>query len=107
MDQKADGNGDKAEARATSAKYDANNIYAAVMYSQTYNMTPEEDNHFAGKTQNFEAVVQYQFDFGLRPSIGYVQTKGKDLQSRAGFSGGDADLVKYIEVGTGTTLTRT
>lgn len=74
---------------------------------QTYNMTPEEDNHFAGKTQNFEAVVQYQFDFGLRPSIGYVQTKGKDLQSRAGFSGGDADLVKYIEVGTGTTLTRT
>nr|WP_077258130.1 porin [Klebsiella variicola] len=98
--QKADGNGDKAEAWATSAKYDANNVYAAVMYSQTYNMTPEEDNHFAGKTQNFEAVVQYQFDFGLRPSIGYVQTKGKDLQSRAGFSGGDADLVKYIEVGT-------
>lgn len=100
VDQKADGNGDKAEAWATSAKYDANNIYAAVMYSQTYNMTPEEDNHFAGKTQNFEAVVQYQFDFGLRPSIGYIQTKGKDLQSRAGFSGGDADLVKYIEVGT-------
>ncbi len=97
----------KPKPRATSAKYDANNIYAAVMYSQTYNMTPEEDNHFAGKTQNFEAVVQYQFDFGLRPSIGYVQTKGKDLQSRAGFSGGDADLVKYIEVGTGTTLTRT
>ena len=64
-------------------------------------MTPEnQGNYFAGKTQNFEAVVQYQFDFGLRPSIGYVQTKGKDLQSRAGFSGGDADLVKYIEVGT-------
>ena len=40
-------------------------------------MTPEEDDHFAGKTQNFEAVVQYQFDFGLRPSLGYVQTKGK------------------------------
>ncbi|HED2508117.1 TPA: porin, partial [Klebsiella michiganensis] len=82
-------------------KYDANNVYAAVMYSQTYNMTPEnEGNYFANKTQNFEAVVQYQFDFGLRPSIGYVQTKGKDLRSRAGFSGGDADLVKYVEVGT-------
>ncbi|HBQ9083835.1 TPA: porin, partial [Klebsiella quasipneumoniae] len=100
-DQKADGNGDKAEAWATSAKYDANNVYAAVMYSQTYNMTPEnQGNYFAGKTQNFEAVVQYQFDFGLRPSIGYVQTKGKDLQARGGFSGGDADLVKYVEVGT-------
>ncbi|HDE1496797.1 TPA: porin, partial [Klebsiella quasipneumoniae] len=95
VDQKADGNGDKAEAWATSAKYDANNVYAAVMYSQTYNMTPEnQGNYFAGKTQNFEAVVQYQFDFGLRPSIGYVQTKGKDLQAR------DADLVKYVEVGT-------
>jgi predicted porin len=81
VDQKADGNGDKAEAWATSAKYDANNVYAAVMYSQTYNMTPENQaNYFAGKTQNFEAVAQYQFDFGLRPSIGYVQTKGKDLQ---------------------------
>ena len=100
-DQKADRQGEKAEAWATSAKYDANNVYAAVMYSQTYNMTPEnEGNYFANKTQNFEAVVQYQFDFGLRPSIGYVQTKGKDLRSRAGFSGGDADLVKYVEVGT-------
>ena len=99
--QKADGNGDKAEAWATSAKYDANNVYAAVMYSQTYNMTPENQaNYFAGKTQNFEAVAQYQFDFGLRPSVGYVQTKGKDLQGRAGFSGGDADLVKYVELGT-------
>ncbi|WP_187433154.1 porin, partial [Serratia marcescens] len=41
--------------------------------------------------------------FGLRPSIGYVQSKGKDLLARtkgdATFNGGDADLVKYIEVG--------
>jgi predicted porin len=36
-------------------------------------LEPEnQGNYFAGKTQNFEAVVQYQFDFGLRPSIGYV-----------------------------------
>ncbi len=26
----------------------------------------------SNKTQNFEAVAQYQFDFGLRPSIGYL-----------------------------------
>ena len=91
--------GDKAEAWATSAKYDANNVYAAVMYSQTYNMTPE-DAGFANKTQNIEAVVQYQFDFGLRPSVGYVQSKGKNLASRPGFDGGTADLLKYVEVGT-------
>ncbi|AMO48814.1 Outer membrane protein 1A/OmpK35 porin [Enterobacter sp. FY-07] len=100
VSQKVDGNGDKAEAWATSAKYDANNVYAAVMYSQTYNMTPQADDTFANKTQNIEAVVQYQFDFGLRPSVGYVQTKGKDLAARGSFTGGDADLTKYIEVGT-------
>ncbi|XWS99102.1 porin, partial [Escherichia coli] len=33
----------------------------------------------ANKTQNFEVVAQYQFDFGLRPSIAYLQSKGKDL----------------------------
>jgi Outer membrane protein (porin) len=100
-DQKDDGRGNKAEAWATSAKYDANSIYAAVMYSQTYNMTPTaEDAGFANKTQNFEAVVQYQFDFGLRPSVGYVQTKGKHLDPNGTFGGGSADLTKYIEVGT-------
>ncbi|HED3045621.1 TPA: porin, partial [Klebsiella oxytoca] len=45
-DQKADRQGEKAEAWATSAKYDANNIYAAVMYSQTYNMTPENEGNY-------------------------------------------------------------
>ncbi|HDD8666930.1 TPA: porin, partial [Escherichia coli] len=49
---------------------------------------------FANKTQNFEAVAQYQFDFGLRPSLGYVLSKGKDIESI-----GDEDLVNYIDVG--------
>ncbi|WP_414713919.1 porin [Scandinavium sp.] len=96
----ASAGGDRAEAWSTAAKYDANNVYAALMYAQTYNMTREPDNNFANKTQNIEAVVQYQFDFGLRPSLGYVQSKGKDLLARPGFAGGDADLVKYVEVGT-------
>ncbi|MFK3659904.1 porin [Scandinavium sp. NPDC088450] len=100
----ASAGGDRAEAWSIASKYDANNVYAAVMYAQTYNMTREPDSNFANKTQNIEAVVQYQFDFGLRPSIGYVQSKGKDLLARTStkgtFNGGDADLVKYIEVGT-------
>ncbi len=49
---------------------------------------------FANKTQNFEAVAQYQFDFGLRPSLGYVLSKGKDIEGI-----GDEDLVNYIDVG--------
>ncbi|MDV1825146.1 porin, partial [Escherichia coli] len=43
---------------------------------------------------NFEAVAQYQFDFGLRPSVAYLQSKGKDLGVW-----GDQDLVKYVDVG--------
>ena len=44
-------------------------------------------------TRNFEVVAQYQFDFGLRPSLGYVQSKGKDIEGI-----GDADIVKYVDV---------
>ena len=95
----ASAGGSRAEAWATAVKYDANNIYAAVSYAQTYNMTREADSNFANKTDNIEAVVQYQFDFGLRPSLGYVQSKGKDLLARPGFTGGDEDLVKYVELG--------
>jgi predicted porin len=49
------------------------------MYGETRNMTKTGSDHgFANKTQNIEAVVQYQFDFGLRPSLGYVYSQGKD-----------------------------
>ncbi|HHA2156815.1 TPA: porin, partial [Enterobacter ludwigii] len=87
------GEGKKAEAWATGLKYDANDIYLAAMYSETRNMTPISGG-FANKAQNFEVVAQYQFDFGLRPSLGYVQSKGKDIEGV-----GDEDLVKYIDVG--------
>lgn len=87
------GHGDKAEAWATGLKYDANNIYLATMYSETRNMTPISGG-FANKAQHFEAVAQYQFDSGLRPSLGYVQSKGKDIEGV-----GDEDIVKYIDVG--------
>ncbi|EPA1993574.1 porin, partial [Escherichia coli] len=87
------GTGKRAEAWATGLKYDANNIYLATFYSETRKMTPITGG-FANKTQNFEAVAQYQFDFGLRPSLGYVLSKGKDIESI-----GDEDLVNYIDVG--------
>ncbi|MDI9279159.1 porin OmpF [Pantoea sp. EABMAA-21] len=99
------GAGKRAENWATAIKYDANNIYLAAMYGETRNSTPISGTvniagtntsvaGFANKAQNFEVVAQYQFDFGLRPSIAYVQSKGKDIEGI-----GDADLVKYIDVG--------
>ncbi|UPQ69657.1 porin OmpC [Kluyvera ascorbata] len=91
--------GDTAEAWTAGLKYDANNIYLATMYSETRNMTPYGNDGIADKTQNFEVTAQYQFDFGLRPAISYLQSKGKDLINTNGTNAGDQDLVKYMDLG--------
>ncbi|WP_413723211.1 porin OmpF [Sodalis sp. RH24] len=96
------GQGDRAEQWATSLKYDANNLYLAATYGETRNATYIDGTTpagvdvvgFANKTQDFLLVAQYQFDFGLRPSIGYTQSKAKDVEGI-----GDVDLIKYYEVG--------
>ncbi|WDC16963.1 porin OmpC [Escherichia albertii] len=108
--------GGKAEAWTVGAKYDANNVYLAAMYAETRNMTSygsgnssSADGKFGGggianKTQNFEVVAQYQFDFGLRPSIAYLQSKGKDLGGQEMYDNGNyhytnKSLVKYVDIG--------
>lgn len=99
------GKGDRAEQWATSLKYDANNVYLAATYGETRNATnfsgtasiagvSQKVTGFANKTQDILLTAQYQFDFGLRPSLGYVQSKAKDIEGI-----GDADLIKYYEVG--------
>lgn len=94
--------GDKADAWTFGLKYDAYNVYLAMMYAETHNMTPYGDEGIANHTQNFEAVAQYQFDFGLRPSLAWVYSKGNDLggnSTKHGTDYVDQDLVNYIEVG--------
>lgn len=93
------GKGKKAEQWATGLKYDANNIYLAANYGETRNATPitnkfTNSSGFANKTQDVLLVAQYQFDFGLRPSIAYTKSKAKDVEGI-----GDVDLVNYFEVG--------
>ena len=89
----ARGEGEKAQHWATSVKYDANQVYLAAMYGETLNATPIAGG-FANKAQNFEAVAQYQFLNGFRPSVGYVSSKGKEIENI-----GDADIIKYTAVG--------
>ncbi|WP_149540338.1 porin OmpC [Escherichia albertii] len=100
--------GETAEAWTVGAKYDANNVYLATMYAETRNMTGYGDaDAIANKTQNFEVVAQYQFDFGLRPSIAYLQSKGKDLggvssdnyDSKGNHHYANKSLVKYVDIG--------
>ncbi|ECU9162097.1 TPA: porin OmpC [Salmonella enterica] len=101
--------GKRAEAWTAGLKYDANNIYLAAMYARTRNMTwvdigknsriaknlglAKDSGAFTNKTDNWEVVAQYQFDFGLRPSIAYLQSKARDPRY------GDIDLVKYTDIG--------
>lgn len=91
----------RAEAWAIGAKYDANDIYLAATYAETRNlsMLDNDDVYGTGKTQNIEVIAQYQFDFGLRPSISYVQSKGKNLSTSDNKEVGNADLAKYITTG--------
>ncbi|NIF48078.1 porin OmpF [Enterobacter sp. Ap-1006] len=90
------GNG-KAEQWATGLKYDANNIYLAALYGETHNATRLKINGTKGylnKTQDFSVVAQYQFDFGLRPSIAYYKSKAKDVEGI-----GSEDYINYIDIG--------
>lgn len=95
------GNGDKASAYTGGLKYDANNIYLAAMYTRSYNATSFGDASdsssaygYADKADNWELVAQYQFDFGLRPSLAYVTSRGTDVQNW-----GKQNLKKYVDVG--------
>ncbi|MEG1157347.1 MAG: porin OmpC, partial [Acinetobacter sp.] len=101
--------GETADSWTVGAKYDANNIYLAAMYAETRNMTYYGSGDglaggIANKTQNFEVTAQYQFDFGLRPSVAFLQSKGIDLGGWDRDTNGNArytdkDLVKYVEIG--------
>lgn len=97
--QKALEGGNKADVWTMALKYDANNVYIAAMYAETRNLTwitsnsPNIASSFAPKTENVELVAQYQFDFGLRPSIAYLQSKAKG-------NGQSEDVVKYVDLGT-------
>ncbi len=93
------GRGDKATAYSGGVKYDANNVYLAAMYTRSYNATKfgssDSDAYgYANKADNWEVVAQYQFDFGLRPSLAYVSSRGSDLGKY-----GNQDLKKYVDVG--------
>ena len=93
------GRGDKAEAYTGGLKYDANNVYLAAMYTRSYNATRFGSVNsgafgYADKADNWELVAQYQFDFGLRPSLAFVTSRATDLQTY-----GKQNLKKYVDVG--------
>lgn len=99
-------NGKKAEIWGTALMYDANQIYAAVTYAQSKNMIlVHGSNEFASSTRGIEAILAYNFEFGLTPTLHYNHLKGQDLKYNAltytnGQDSYDADINKYIGIGT-------
>ncbi|EGA3816880.1 porin OmpC [Salmonella enterica] len=99
--------GKRAEVWTAGLKYDANSIYLAATYAHAVNTQSFEADKdsaiavdfgdtdiFAHKTDNYEIVAQYMFDFGLQPSVAYLQSRAKDVGKY-----GNIDLVKYVDVG--------
>ncbi|EDL8063768.1 hypothetical protein CTA21_16585 [Salmonella enterica] len=90
-----------AEAWTVGAKYDANSIYLATTYAETRNMTPIDvyangskvGTVATDKSKAFEVMAGYTFDFGLQPTLGYVQTKTTDPRLVGGYT------TKYVQVG--------
>ncbi len=89
------GQGDKAEQWATGLKYDANNIYLAALYGEMRNAARLSGDGYANKSEDFSVVAQYQFDFGLRPSIAYYKSKAKDVEGGVG----SEDFINYVDIG--------
>lgn len=90
--------GKHAEFAGVGVKYNDNDLYLAADYSETRNMTPFGSAGIADKARNIEVVAQYMFDFGLRPSLAYVQSRGMDVKGGI-VNYGDQSLVEYIDVG--------
>lgn len=88
--------GPYAEAFVVSAKYRLEGLYLAALYGETSNMTVFGSGiNIANKVQATELVAKYRFSNGFEPSIGYLQSKGKDL---SGYHG-DHDLLQFINLG--------
>jgi len=93
------GHGDRATAYTGGLKYDANNIYLAAMFTRSYNATrfgsiDSTAYGYANQADNWELAAQYQFDFGLRPSLAFISSRGKDIEGY-----GKQNLKRYIDVG--------
>ncbi|WP_289483616.1 porin OmpC [Enterobacter sp. E105B] len=101
------GRGSHASSWSAGLKYDAEKIYLAAVYREADNAIRfgSSDSSlygYADKANQLEVVAQYQFDFGLRPSVSYIQSRATGLENRNinGVSvGGDQDLMKYVDLG--------
>lgn len=80
-------------------KYDANNVYLAAFYGAARNLTPHDihGNSYINETQNIEAIAEYAFKSGFRPSLSYLDSKGYNIH---GSDKSELGLAKQINIST-------
>jgi len=91
-------------------KYDANNIYIAAFYGESHNLTPSfhvitqnnlpNEQSYINKTQNIEAIAEYNFSSGFHPSLSYLDSKGQNSNTLNSSSNQDLELAKQINIST-------
>ncbi|QIQ41380.1 MAG: porin [Buchnera aphidicola (Aphis urticata)] len=80
-------------------KYDANNIYVAAFYGAARNLTPHDvrGSSYINETHNIEAIAEYTFKSGFRPSLSYIDSKGYNMH---GSGKSELGLAKQINIST-------
>lgn len=81
-----------AEFWGASVKYDDSELYLAVNWGESHNMTAINDQVVARKTKNIETVAQYQLNSGLRPSIAWIKSIADTNEHR------NFNRVNYIDL---------
>ncbi|AKC32007.1 porin [Candidatus Pantoea carbekii] len=93
------GRNHKAKAYAGGFRYQINNFYLATTYTRSYNAIHFGTSGYgylygyADYTNNLEIVAQYQFDFGLKPSLAFISSVGKVKDY------GHRKLQQYVSIG--------
>lgn len=92
-------------------KYDANDLYIAAFYGEAHNLIPSSPSfidkaHFSSeqpyinKTQNIEAVAEYNFHSGFYPSLSYLDSKGQNANIKDLSVNNNIELAKEINIAT-------
>lgn len=98
-----------ADAYGLGFKYDANDIYIAAFYGVGSNLTSFDTHEkqegstepSIGKTENIEAIAEYNFHSGFHPSLSYLDSKGQLNPSIVNTSNNNAfELAKQINIST-------
>lgn len=80
-------------------KYDTDKVYIAAFYGAARNLTPHNihSDSYINETQNIEAVAEYRFKSGFRPSLSYLDSKGYNINSP---EKSELGLAKQINIST-------